>query len=338
MPVHRVTENGVTVGWQWGRHGRVYRSRAKAEAQARAIFSAGYREDAGVRQGRREVAKALRANRIAEAQYAKAVVAILRGVHRGIMGMLEREVLPPKVARQDGADVCPRVDANDEPPKDRALRILTPRLASKVAKHVRARVTPAYDAMAKAVDKKNVRAMTLIGIPLKDAAAGVVGKVATMREDNIRLIEDAGRDFIDKVRGVFAKSEGLRVEEIVKLLQRVAGASESRARLIGVDQTLKLSSALTQARQVAAGVQTYRWSTSRDERVRGDPGGLYPKADPSHYALEGQVFSWDDPPEAGTDGEPAHPGEAINCRCVPIPILEGEEDDADEGALDVAAE
>ena len=38
MPVHKVKG-----GWKWGKHGKVYRSKAKAQRQARAIYASGYR-------------------------------------------------------------------------------------------------------------------------------------------------------------------------------------------------------------------------------------------------------------------------------------------------------
>ena len=39
MPVHRVPG-----GYQWGKTGKVYPTKAQAEAQARAIYASGYRE------------------------------------------------------------------------------------------------------------------------------------------------------------------------------------------------------------------------------------------------------------------------------------------------------
>lgn len=328
MPVHPVTEEGRVVGYRWGEHGKVYRSRAKAEAQARAIFASGYREDLGVAHARRQVAKELRPNRIAELQYKKHLVGVMRGVHAGILQVVDREVLPEQTVRHDAPG------DNRDGIADRAKRVLTPRLREKVAGHVRKKVAPAYDQMAAGVDKKHQRAVTLIGIPLADAAGNVAGQVSQMREDNIRLFEDASRDYVDDVRDVLTdpRNEGLTITALRDKVRSKANVSLFRAALIATDQTLKLSSGLNRIRQVAAGVTTYRWSTSRDERVRGDPGGLYPKADPSHYALEGEEFSWADPPPADVDGGPAHPGEAINCRCVAIPIIEELDEPDDEAA------
>jgi len=43
MPVHKVTKNGKTVGYQWGQSGKVYPTKQAAERQARAIYSSGYK-------------------------------------------------------------------------------------------------------------------------------------------------------------------------------------------------------------------------------------------------------------------------------------------------------
>lgn len=39
MPIHKVAG-----GYKWGNHGKVYRTRAGAAAQARAAYANGYRE------------------------------------------------------------------------------------------------------------------------------------------------------------------------------------------------------------------------------------------------------------------------------------------------------
>lgn len=48
----------------------------------------------------------------------------------------------------------------------------------------------------------------------------------------------------------------------------------------------------------------YIWRTRRDGKVRS-----------AHAEREGQIFSWDDPPEGG------HPGEDYNCRCTSEPYF-----------------
>ena len=70
----------------------------------------------------------------------------------------------------------------------------------------------------------------------------------------------------------------------------------------------------------------YVWSTSGDERVRGDPGGFYPDADPTHHVMDEKFWRRYDPTVYSEDGGKTwinrpndavklHPGEDYNCRC-----------------------
>ena len=43
MPVHKVTKQGKTVGYQWGKSGKVYPTKKQALKQARAIYASGYK-------------------------------------------------------------------------------------------------------------------------------------------------------------------------------------------------------------------------------------------------------------------------------------------------------
>ena len=95
--------------------------------------------------------------------------------------------------------------------------------------------------------------------------------------------------------------------------------TETRAELIARDQVGKLNGELTLNRQTALGIEKYIWRTVKDERVRGDPSGLYPDAKPSHFDREGKVYSWDSSPDGG------HPGEAIQCRCFAEPVFDDEQ-------------
>lgn len=98
------------------------------------------------------------------------------------------------------------------------------------------------------------------------------------------------------------------------VLERVAKARKAAGRA-AKQEVEALNAVLNQFRQTQAGITEYSWWTREDERVRGKPSGLYPRARPSHWARHGKVFSWDNPPDGG------HPGEAINCRCVAMPVL-----------------
>lgn len=115
---------------------------------------------------------------------------------------------------------------------------------------------------------------------------------------------------------------GATVDEVRKKIEGRLGVVRSRAEFIARDQTLKLYGQIQEQRQTAAGIEEYTWSTSEDERVRGNPDGLYPNSQSDHFHLEGTVQRWDSAPvvDAKT-GRTAHPGADFQCRCAAIPIL-----------------
>jgi SPP1 gp7 family putative phage head morphogenesis protein len=314
-PVHPVTENGRTVGWQWGQSGNVYSTKEKAQKQAAAIYASGWRDDADVRHARRIVAQALRPHVAAERTYVRDCVAIVAGVHRGILAAIHRDVLPEYETRHDASQK--KGDVIDQ--------LTGSRMKKKVAAHVKPRVEAAFDTMSAAQDKKNKNAMTLIGIPISDAAAGVGAALAVARETNVRLIQSASDDWLDDVRDVLdeGQAKGLRIEEIAKWLQKRADVSKSRAKFIARDQSAKLAGSLNKIRQTSAGVSRYRWSTSRDERVRD-----------MHADLEGQICDWDDPPVTDKYGNTNHPGEDFGCRCTGTPIVPGLDEEGDDSEPD----
>lgn len=81
--------------------------------------------------------------------------------------------------------------------------------------------------------------------------------------------------------------------------------TKKHAKLVAHDQINKLNADLNQTRQRAAGITKYTWTTQGDDRVR-----------PSHRALNGQVFDWQNPPPEGPPGTP------INCRCFAVPVVD----------------
>jgi SPP1 gp7 family putative phage head morphogenesis protein len=126
---------------------------------------------------------------------------------------------------------------------------------------------------------------------------------------NIGLITSIPEQYFDRLQSEITDSwaQGERWEAMVGRVQEIGDVTESRAKLIARDQTSKLNASFNEVRQKELGIEKYRWDTAGDERVRE-----------SHQELNGQEFRWDDPPDV--DGENVHPGEAINCRCVAVPM------------------
>lgn len=113
--------------------------------------------------------------------------------------------------------------------------------------------------------------------------------------ENTRLIKSIPEKMMGDIEGVLRR--GIMQGKSVKALQDEIRArfpvSESKAKLIAQDQTLKLNGMLTEARLKSVGVTKYIWRTVRDNRVRH-----------SHAEREGKEFSFDNPPPDGNPGQP----------------------------------
>ena len=140
---------------------------------------------------------------------------------------------------------------------------------------------------------------------------------------NLQLIRDIGPELTGQVEDhlVDAVRKGQRAEDFQEIVQDRLGVAESRAQLIARDQIGSMTGRITEARQQELGVTEYIWRTAGDERVVGNPAGLYPEpTDESmhgdHWARDGERYSWS---HNHSDG---HPGRPIQCRCTSDPVIE----------------
>lgn len=174
-----------------------------------------------------------------------------------------------------------------------------------------------------------------LGVDPFGAEPGLKPILADATRENVALIRTIPERYFGAIETIVREGvrRGLRHEEVAKRIERdvISGLEGSelaiarnRAGLIARDQVGKVTARVGEHRQRALGVVRYRWVTSRDERVRGNPAGRYPDARPSHHARDGKVFDWSAAPDDG------HPGEPINCRCIAEPVL----DDIDDAGED----
>ena len=141
--------------------------------------------------------------------------------------------------------------------------------------------------------------------------------------ENVNLIKSIpARYFSDVTQAITNNFRGIPQIDDQSLRERlldIGDISESRAQLIARDQTAKLNGQFTRIRHQNAGVKKYIWRTAKDQRVVGNPSGLYPtgsRLHGNHFNREGKVFFYDRPPD---DGNPGFP---IQCRCFEEPILD----------------
>lgn len=152
---------------------------------------------------------------------------------------------------------------------------------------------------------------------------GIRKKVEKHTADMLNFIQPTLDEYFDDLKNAVLDSYqqkslpgGVNLSEYI---EHLTSLSYNRSKLIAVDQTNKLHSAVTQERHTSLGIEAYEWSTLGDERVVGNPFGKYPKPTElhgNHFERNGKKFLWSVPPSDG------HPGVPIRCRCRAKPIIE----------------
>lgn len=115
-------------------------------------------------------------------------------------------------------------------------------------------------------------------------------------DENYNLLRRYETDYISNVNEIVGRgvSNGTPFSEVAKQIQKANNTRLNKAKLLSRDQIGKLSGLITQRRQVESGINVYEWRTMKDEKVRGNPAGLYPNAIPTHWIMEGMICKWDD--------------------------------------------
>lgn len=106
---------------------------------------------------------------------------------------------------------------------------------------------------------------------------------------------------------------GVRYESMIKTIKDSYGVSKNKARFLARQETNLMVTKFHQVRCEDAGVREYKWKT-----VVGSP--LHPVR-PMHKALDGKIFTWDNPPIVNDKGEHKNPGQDYGCRCIAIPVV-----------------
>lgn len=231
-----------------------------------------------------------------------------------------------KVAQASGrivqSHILPRAQLRNEQEMQRALKNYSDKLEPWA--------TAQSARMLEQVQRKNKRAYQakskLIGRLLDEhVAQSEVGDLAVkLLTEQVGLIKsiplEAGlRAQKIAYEAVLAGNRAAPDEDTIAELEKQLGASRevavSRAQLIAVTETARANASINQARAMVVGSRQYRWHNSGDEAVR-----------PSHrmyhgHRMQGQIFSWDDPPTLD-DGTVGHPGTFPRCRCFAEPIFE----------------
>ena len=179
---------------------------------------------------------------------------------------------------------------------------------------------------------KNVNKAVGVDVSGMLKSEGIEAVMTSALQENVTLVTSLPDEYLKRIESIVysGMQQGRYPTAIAKDLQEATGISWRRAKLIARDQVAKINSAVDSERSQNLGIEYYRWSTSNDRRVSGDPSGAYPKAKVKCYMIAKAdnglgvgVYTY----KHGADyaGESnLHPGSAhIGCRCRRIPLIEG---------------
>lgn len=159
--------------------------------------------------------------------------------------------------------------------------------------------------------KKSLKAITVTP-ELTEAQQGVI--TADYAQNMDLYVKDFAEKQIIEMREMIMREVNLggRTERIAQIIQHSYGVTKNKAQFLARQETSLLLSKLRQERYKDAGSTKYVWAGFMDQFERED-----------HKALEGKVFSWDNPPVVDRKtGRRAHPSEDFGCRCVAVPVFD----------------
>lgn len=132
-----------------------------------------------------------------------------------------------------------------------------------------------------------------------------------MLDLQVRLITSLPLEAAERVHDLTLQgiAEGARSKELAAKIFETGNVTKARANTIARTETARTAATLTQVRAQHVGSTDFIWRTAEDSDVR-----------PSHRALNGKTFRWDQPPECDP-GINALPGCVFNCRCYAEPVI-----------------
>lgn len=250
------------------------------------------------KRGRKAKAKPVLFSRKTEIYYTRELLAISAMCQAESRNILERVKTDRRFVGDD-ADGWRTVTGGAKDAMFVRIAGLSGRLAAKVVRAQR----DATDGQL----VKQVKQMTAVDISSIISSNNLTDTVNDAITANVGLIKSIPAQYFDKLETVINAGfqDGFTYNQIADQVAKLNKVTDSRARLIARDQIGKLNGRFNQVRQQSLGITSYEWSTSGDERVRS-----------KHRAYDGNKYTWDNPPSDG------HPGQAIQCRCTPIPNMD----------------
>lgn len=242
-----------------------------------------------------------------EVEYRRQIVAMLDAFAKAINAAVLAAYPKPPVLAQDDTDSLRR---DIEALKERWFRRLDEG-AAELALYFATQVRQRSDAQLKKILRD---AGFSVEFELTGAINDILGAIVA---DNVSLIRSIPERYLTQVEGMVMRSvqTGRDVGGLAKELREQLGVAKKRAALIAQHQNNMATAAINRARHIEAGITQALWMHSG--------AGKEPR--PTHVANNGKVYNvargWYDPDPRVR--RRIQPGELINCRCQPRPIIPG---------------
>lgn len=185
---------------------------------------------------------------------------------------------------------------------------LSPRLADYFATAVKDRC-----------DRTLMRDLRVGGMSVRfKMTAAMRDAYQAVRAENVGLIRSVAEQHLGKVETIVMQSvsQGRDLGTLTNELTKSFGVTRRRAAFIARDQNNKATAVMTRVRHLELGITQAKWLHSA--------GGKTPR--PEHVAMSGKIYDIAKGVDFGNGEGVVWPGTALNCRCVPVPIVPGFED------------
>jgi len=241
-------------------------------------------------------------------------VATMREVKKHYPEPVAEDALPEGVVVSMDADIPGPMDSALDRILSRFQKMFdsqAPEISGKLA-------TEADKASTVAVKSSLKEASANVTVPTSVLQSGAVADVwkASVAE-NVDLIKSVPGQYMQRIKNQVTDgiTKGRGIADLLPELQNIQGMSDRRAKLIAYDQTRKAYASYSLTKMAGAGVKKFEWLHSG--------GAAEPRRD--HIAMSGNIYRFDDPPIIDQrTGERGFPGQAINCSCRMLPVVEDE--------------
>lgn len=184
------------------------------------------------------------------------------------------------------------------------------------------------------------KTLTQFAMDYPDEAANAAIKEQAAK--NVKYVSDAVRADIREIIGK-ATEDPTSVQNVANEIRDYFGEKFSEGRVnrivrtevlqgVSLGQKQKITEFKKENPKEAKRLRKI-WITSRDERVRGNPDGLYPDTEFDHFKADSEVVDYEEKFSTGLafPRDPSgDPGNIINCRCAWMTFLADDEADVTE--------